>query len=70
MKVSRTKLVVSVTTTRRESIAYGGAPRPYRLLFDAADGEHLNGRSKGGPGSSAPKALIDMARDFAMHEFS
>ncbi len=68
MKSTRSQYVVAVHTTRAESKAYGGYPEPYRLLFDPADGELLKAgeRSKRKP----TQALIDIARDFAMHELS
>lgn len=67
MRTARTKYVVTVFTTAAESKAYGSVRKPFALMFDPTDGEFLgaSGRTSGSP--SQP--LIDLARDFAMHEF-
>lgn len=69
MYAVRTKYIVVVHTTTGESRAYGGGKSPYRLMFDPTDGEYLGGRGKWSNHAGKPtQALIDMARDFAMHE--
>lgn len=69
MRAERTKYVVMVYATVPESKAYGCKSGPHRLMFDPVDGEYLG--ACGMRHSSRPsKALVDLARDFVIHEIS